>query len=198
MAEYCVEARTSMQTDQELIRRIAEGDSGAARQLVTRYEGRVMQLVRRMVARREEAEEVVQDTFEGALRSLPTFDPQRAALPTWLLGIAYRKAAEHLHRSRPVLYIEEHEGALQDADSEAAVDAALAELTEERVEQLMAAIRTLPPAEQTLLQLRYTDGLSLAEVGSITGRSAAYTATRLQRIRRKLYHLITTQHYGNT
>lgn len=186
-----------MQTDQELIRSIVEGDGSAARQLIKRYERRVMQLVRRMVVRHEEAEEVVQDTFEGALRSLPTFDPQRASLPTWLLGIAYRKAAEHLHRCRPVLYIEEHEGALQEAEDEAAVDAALSEMTEERVNQLMAAIRTLSPAEQTLLQLRYTDDLSLAEIGSITGQSAAYTATRLQRIRRKLYHLITTQDYGN-
>lgn len=186
-----------MQTEQELIRRTIEGDGTAARQLIKRHEGRVMQLVRRMVTRREEAEEVVQDTFEGALRSLPTFNPQRASLQTWLLGIAYRKAAEFLHRRRPVLYIEEHEGALAEADNEAAIDAALSELTEERVEQLMAAVRTLPPAEQTLLQLRYTDDLPLAEIGAITGQSAAYTATRLQRIRRKLYHIITTKSYEN-
>lgn len=196
-AEYCVEARTSMQTDIELIRRIGEGDASAVRQLMKRHEGRVMQLARRMVSRREEAEEVAQDTFEGALRTLPTFDPQRSSFSTWLLGIAYRKAAEHLRRRHTVLYIEEHQAAIDEADNEAAIDAVLSELTEERVQQLMEAVSTLPPAEQTLLQLRYTDDLSLAEIGAITGQSAAYTATRLQRIRRKLYHIITAQSYEN-
>lgn len=186
-----------MQTEQELIRRIGNGDSTAAKQFIKRYEGRVTQLVRRMVSRREDAEEVVQDTFEGALRSLPTYDPQRASLSTWLLGIAYRKAAEYLRRNRPMFYIEEHVTVLEDADNEAAIDAALSELTEERVQQLMAAIRSLSPADQTLLQLRYTDDLSLAEIGAITEQSAAYTATRLQRIRRKLYHIITTHSYEN-
>ena len=59
-----------------------------------------------------------------------------------------------------------------------------------RAELLGRAIGLLSPEERTLIMLFYYDELSLADIGFITGQQPGAIATRLHRIRKRLYHLI--------
>ena len=62
----------------------------------------------RRVGQRQEAEDLVQDTWLCALRSAPTFEG-RSSLRTWLSTILRRRIAERFRRSRPWLLLEEED-----------------------------------------------------------------------------------------
>ncbi len=80
-----------------LIAAVQRGDEAAWRELIDRYEGRLVSFARRMLAERSEAEDLVQETFLGLLRSLPTYDASRS-LETYLFAILRNKLNDHLRR----------------------------------------------------------------------------------------------------
>ncbi len=82
-----------------LIAAVQRGDEAAWRELIDRYEGRLVSFARRRLAERSEAEDLVQETFLGLLRSLPTYDASRS-LETYLFAILRNKLSDHL-RHRP-------------------------------------------------------------------------------------------------
>jgi RNA polymerase sigma-70 factor, ECF subfamily len=92
------------QSDQLLIRRILDGEPEAWKQLISRFERRLLAYVQRRVKDRAAAEDVVQETFVGLLTSLPNYDPRRA-LESYLFSIAAHKLTDHLRREgrRPAL-----------------------------------------------------------------------------------------------
>ena len=69
-------------------------------------------------------------------------------------------------------------------------DSVLNDSTPRRIEYLRQAIRRIPPDDQTLLHLYYIDDRPLKEIAYIIDRPSSYLATRLQRIRKKLYIMI--------
>ena len=64
--------------DVYLIEAVQQGDQNAWREVIGRYEGRLLSFARRMLAQRSEAEDLVQETFLGLLRSLPNYDKRRS------------------------------------------------------------------------------------------------------------------------
>ncbi len=85
--------------EQLLIESVQRGDERAWRDLISRYQGRLASFARRMLADRDEAEDLVQDTFIGLLRSLPTFDGSRS-IETYLFAILRHKLHDHFRRQR--------------------------------------------------------------------------------------------------
>lgn len=83
--------------DALLIAAVQRGDGSAWREVIDRYEGRLLSFARRMLAERSEAEDLVQETFLGLLRSLPTYDASRS-LETYLFAILRNKLSDHLRR----------------------------------------------------------------------------------------------------
>src|SRR3954454_8797244 len=92
-------------TDTEvlLIRQVREGDAGAWRQLIERFEGRLIAFVDSRLRDRAASEDVVQETFVGFLTSLLHYDEARD-LEAYLFSIAAHKLTDHLRRQgrRPV------------------------------------------------------------------------------------------------
>lgn len=84
-------------SDQLLIQRIRQGQSGAWEELIARYEGRLLAYVQRRVRDRATCEDLVQETFLGFLRSLPHFQEERD-LQTFLFAIAAHKLTDFLRR----------------------------------------------------------------------------------------------------
>ena len=84
--------------DLELARRCRQGDTRAQQEFVTRYTSLVYSVSRRAGTTRAEAEDVTQDTFLEAFRSLGSFRGE-ARLSSWLYVLALRQAASHA-RSR--------------------------------------------------------------------------------------------------
>ncbi len=85
--------------DRHLIQAVQRGDQAAWRDLIARYEGRLISFARRMCNDRAEAEDLVQETFLGLVRSLPAYDAERS-LETYLFAILRNKLSDHLRRRR--------------------------------------------------------------------------------------------------
>src|SRR6478672_7516020 len=76
--------------DRYLLQQIARGDSDGWRQLVERYQGRLLAFARSRLSRKEEAEDLVQDTFIAFLEGLKNFR-ENASVETFLFTILRRK-----------------------------------------------------------------------------------------------------------
>ncbi len=83
-----------------LLEGVQRGDPDAWREVIDRYQGRMLSFARRMLAERSEAEDLVQEAFLGLLKSLPNFD-RRRSLETYLFAILRNKLHDHFRRRQP-------------------------------------------------------------------------------------------------
>ena len=92
-------------TDAEalLVRQVRAGDAQAWRQLIEKYEGRLLAFVDSRLRDRAASEDVVQETFIGFLTSLPHYDEKRD-MEAYLFSIAAHKLTDHLRKQgrRPI------------------------------------------------------------------------------------------------
>lgn len=87
------------EADAYLIDAVQQGDQDAWREVIGRYEGRLLSFARRMLAQSSEAEDLVQETFLGLLRSLPNYD-RRRSLETYLFAILRHKLSDQFRRQQ--------------------------------------------------------------------------------------------------
>src|SRR5215471_10607373 len=85
------------ETDALLVRQVRGGDAGAWRQLIERFEGRLLAFVDSRLRDRAASEDVVQETFIGFLTSLPHYDEKRD-MEAYLFSIAAHKLTDHLRK----------------------------------------------------------------------------------------------------
>ena len=170
--------------DLAVVRRIVAGDEIALNGVYARYADPLYAFVyHRMGARREDIEEVWQDTWLAALRSFPTFTG-RSRLFTWLCGIARHKIADFLRRSQRVDAIRGDESV---DDPAQLLDSS--PLPEEILEhqairlRVVAAMAALPGDYQLALVARYADDCSVEDVARILGKSYKATESLLSRAR---------------
>jgi len=83
--------------DAFLLDAVQRGDQQAWHDLIGRYQGRLTSFARRMLAQRSDAEDLVQETFLGLLRSLPNYDRARS-LETYLFAILRNKLHDHFRK----------------------------------------------------------------------------------------------------
>ena len=173
-----------MQTDErQLIARILDGHAEEFGYVLERYSQEAFAIVVRLVPQQEDAEELVQDAFVRAFNRLETFEG-RSSFSTWICRIAYTTAVSWL-RKRRIKYLSiDDQPKLTDTEVDEALD------DESRIEELRRAISLLKPDEQTLITLYYYDNRPLNDIAYILDAEPNVLATRLHRIRRKLYLLI--------
>jgi RNA polymerase sigma-70 factor (ECF subfamily) len=156
----------------KLIARSLKQDPDAFGQLVERYATIIVNLAYRMVGDRTEAEDLAQETFVAAFKSLPTFRAE-SKFSTWLYRIAANKCKDWLRAKRPGQGIQD-----VDVDVDEMLDGGVAaeERTPERLlsqqqvaEQLDRAIQRLPPLYREAFVLKHVDGLSYEEMQEIVG-----------------------------
>lgn len=180
-----------METDDKaLIERILEGDTDEFRHLMRRYGGTLLVFIEGIVHSREEAEDVLQEAFVCAYRSLHQYNSHTASFATWLHHIAYHQALRQRKRRHPELSWDENEQLLATAARKEASEDTI-EVTEEKIELLDKAIEHLPEYDRTLLQLYYEDDLPLKDIAYILDSEAGILASRLRRIRDRLKKALT-------
>ena len=173
-----------MPTDEkQLIARILDGHAEDFGYFLEHYSQEAFAIVARLVPQQEDAEELVQDAFVRAFSRLETFGG-RSSFSTWICRIAYTTAVSWL-RKRRIKYLSIDD---QPELSSAEVDETLDD--ESRIDQLRQAVALLTPDEQTLITLYYYDNRPLADIAYILDLEAGTIATRLHRIRRKLFILM--------
>lgn len=175
-----------MDSDGELTRRVLEGEEGAVTELVRTYQNLVRRIVFRIVRDPRDREEVCQDSFLKALRSLRSFR-REARLGTWIGRIAYREAIQYLRRCQHTP--ENALGATDDLLSDAPSSHAALERRE--LQDLVArAIDRLTPAQKTAITLFHLEEMSLAEIASVIGAPVNTVKSHLLRARQILRELL--------
>ena len=173
-----------MQTDeQKLIARILDGHAEDFGYFLERYSQEAFAIVVRLVPQQEDAEELVQDAFVRAFNRLETFEG-RSSFSTWICRIAYTTAVSWLRKRRMKYLSIDEQPKLTDTEVDEALD------DESCIEELRRAITLLKPDEQTLITLYYYDNRPLNDIAYILDAEPNTLATRLHRIRRKLYLLM--------
>ena len=169
-----------------LIEELRQRKPAACQRLLTAYGPAVFRMVQRIVTLREDAEEVYQDVFVKALRSIGSYDPRQASLATWLNRIAYHESLNFVRGKKPiVVYMDDC--SLSTDSLEATDDVPHDEQT---IQQLEQALAMLPPHEQAIVSMFYYDNLSLADIAYVTGSIPSTVGSQLSRIRKKLYRII--------
>ena len=186
--------KVEVDEDGELVRRARGGDFAAFEALVSRHEGRVFALAMRLTRRREDAEDVVQDSFLSVVEHLEGFREESTFLG-WLLRIATNHALKILRKRRglPTVTLEEGWGELPLPDhiapwarepAEAAGDPEVKKLLE-------AALDDLDEKYRAVFVLRDVEGLSTSDAAAAIEISENNVKVRLLRARLMLRERLT-------
>jgi RNA polymerase sigma-70 factor (ECF subfamily) len=175
--------------------RMDSADDLDATSLHRRYLKEIFRYVSRRVPR-QEAEDITMQVLGAALEALPRF---RGDCPphVWILGIAHRKVIDALRRrnSRRETLASELADPATGTDPLAETMASMVEEPQAAVERAEARrvirqlVDRLSNDQREALLLQYVEGLAVAEIAVIMGRSTAAIDSLLQRARATLYRL---------
>lgn len=169
-----------------LITKVKSGDKLAFAKIVRHYERSVFGFLGRMGLTQAHAEDVAQEVFLRAWRSLDRFDPLQADFSTWLFTLARNVTLNEFARASF-----RHETTI-DHDVLEPLDVRTEPLTtllaNERIDHLRAALLQLPLADRSALALAYVNGLNIASIATIEGCAIGAIKTRLHRARQNLRH----------
>ncbi|MDB5090822.1 MAG: polymerase subunit sigma [Mucilaginibacter sp.] len=172
-------------SDIELIDQVLAGNQAAYADLVKRHQRFVFTLAMRFAKGREDAEEIAQDCFIKAYRSLASFQRQ-SKFSTWLYSIVYTTAMTFLRKKRvDTDSIDDENTYIQVENQSSAYDVNNAE-NKSRSFYLNQAIEQLLPDDATIITLFYKGEQSLEEIGQALGMEANTVKVKLFRARQRL------------
>ena len=179
-----------MQTtsDEVLIGRIAGGDRLAMQVLFARHHLRVYRFVLRLVRNEATAEDLISEVFLDIWRQAGKFEG-RAAVSTWMLGIARFKALSVL-RKRPEAELDDETAAAIEDDAD---DPETTLAKKDKGSQLRQALGKLSNDHREIIDLVYYHEKSVEEVAGIVGIPEATVKTRMFYARKKLSELLKEQ-----
>ena len=174
--------------DTQIIEGILARDETALRTFYRSHAPRLLRYVSKRVPQQEDAEEIVQDTLLACLESFRDFTYQ-SSLSTYVYAIAKRKVADWYRRKKlSRIVFSQMPGFERLLESlltpEEELDRIHVQLAIER------AFSQLAPLQQTLLRLKYIEGLSVGEIAvrlAITFKSAESALFRARRAFAKAY-----------
>jgi RNA polymerase sigma-70 factor (ECF subfamily) len=173
-----------------------EGDARAFSELVRRYEGKIFRLAQHITQNREDAEDVLQETFMKAYEHLDQFQGN-SKFYTWIVRIAVNQALMKLRRRKTDRSVSLDETIDTGEDTVVREIAAWDEDAEERYSReelgqiLDTAVQSLDPPYRSVFQLRDIDELSTEETADALSLSVPAVKSRLLRARLQLREKLT-------
>jgi len=190
-------------SEEELVAAAKGGDEGAFETLFKRHQRRMLAFARRYTRVREDAEDVVQQTFQKAFIHLNKFQG-KSSFSTWLTRIAINEGLMSLRRRRAL-----HEVPADDSSgdngttpgldlADESPDPEATYLQKEGARILSAAIRHLRPGMRRAVELRELGELSTRETAGLMGLSVAAIKGRVFHARKELgralrYHAVSLE-----
>ncbi|HKU42153.1 MAG TPA: sigma-70 family RNA polymerase sigma factor [Polyangiales bacterium] len=159
-----------------LIRRVAERDIAAYRELVDAYLPRIARFAERSLGNAAEAEDVAQETFLRLWTAAAGFTPQ-ARPSTWLYRIAHNLCVDRFRKRGRETELAEHSGADRPSGLFARKQTSLA---------VQQALSELPERQRSAITLVHYEGLAAQEAASVLEISVEALESLLARARRSL------------
>lgn len=150
---------TSPTTDAQLLRRVAEGDEEALRDLYRQYSRLAYSLAYRMLGRDDRAEEVVQEAFLRVWRHADRFDETRASFATWFARLVRNHCIDLLRHREPL----DRAASLTDLDHYLGQTEPFDPAIVDRL-VIREAFFRLPIDQSRVLELAYFQGLTHREI----------------------------------
>lgn len=189
------DTNTLHQQAASLIIRCLKADQAAYSELYALYAEGVYRLCYSLLLNREDAEDVMQETFVYAFKNLARFDASKAAFKTWLYTIALSRCRNVYRRQRPMqmrltdlLQLD-----IPAPRSETPEAVASRRDTEQTVE---IALSRLSPALREAVVLRYGHGLTYREIAEVMDCPQKTAESRVRLAQEKLRGLLSAEAQG--
>lgn len=180
--------------DLELVKRFKKGNREAFEELTSRYAGRIYNTILRMVKNGHEAEDLTQDTFLQAFKSLQKFQ-EKSSFYTWIYRIAVNRTLNFLKLKKRKMAMT---GSEIDNDEEG-VRREVADFTKdpgitiqaiEMRELIEKAVGGLSENNRLVFVLKEMDGFSYSEISSMLNLSPEAVRIRLYRAKKALQEIL--------
>ena len=172
-----------VESDEALIKAVKNGDCESFNPLIERYKLPLYRVMYRMVLNRDDAEDLVEEAFIKAYRSIKRFDTSRPFY-AWLRRIAVNNAINFLKKERrnltePLEFVEK---SLSNGRNDPVA------MTQQKVlkERINQAMLKLPREFRTVLSLKIEEDLSYDEISQLLKIPKGTVMSRLARARQKL------------
>ncbi|AYB34910.1 RNA polymerase sigma factor [Chryseolinea soli] len=178
----------STSTEQIIIERAIGGDPEAYRLLLNKYKTYAFSIAVKIVKNKEDAEEVVQDSFVKAFKALRNFNGS-GKFSTWLYKIVYNTALTRIRNKKIIMdTLEEFPASNFDFAIPDNYTGSFEKLVQaDQAALLRKALVVLTESENLVIGLYYSCENTIAEIEGITGWNPSTIKIRLFRARQKLY-----------
>ncbi len=174
-----------MGDDHHLMKRLADGEEGALRALMSRHQLRIFRFIVRRVKNEAMAEELTNEVFIDAWRNAGRYEG-RSQPSTWLLSIAHNRAISALRRRREEVWDEEKAGEIADEGDNPEVSTQKGD----KAAVMRRCLDSLSAEHKEIIDLVYYQEMSIAEVSEVVGIPEATVKTRMFYARKKLSEVL--------
>jgi RNA polymerase sigma-70 factor (ECF subfamily) len=183
VSEHPTSIDLAQASDDDLARRSRDGDAGALSLLYTRHAPTLLGYLRRLLPDRDDAEDVLQDTFLRLFEARGTYEG-RGRFRSWLFTVATRQAHDRLRqRRRRDVLAETYGDELRPARAEGPTDEAGRSLLTRTIEAILG---DLPPSYATAFHLRVREELSYREIAALSGEPEGTLRSRVHHALRRI------------
>lgn len=172
-----------MMDEAAAIARVLGGDTEPFRVLVERYQRPVVRMVANLIDDRHACEDVGQEVFLAAYRSLASFDPARSSFSTWLFTIARNKTLSLLKKRRHGVADHPVERPDRHRPDEGLTD-------QEFNDALNRGLAALPAPQRTAFVLAEIEELPYETIAQIEGVAVGTVRSRISRAKGRLRSLL--------
>lgn len=178
-----------MNSDDQLIASILEGDNISFRILVEKYQNYVYSICLSVLKNKAESDEAAQDTFLKVNSSLKSYNAG-SKFSSWIYKIAYRTSLDYIRKRKATV----------DLDVVNYTDHGLAKKSDQSLydnevsEIMLNAISKLPGDEAGLVRMFYLEEMNIKELMEASGLSKSNVKVKLYRARKKLADIISSQY----
>ena len=155
-----------MSSEESLVRQAIDGNQLSFTQLYDEHFNKVYRYIYFRVNSQAEAEDLTQEVFIKALEAIGSYKWRDVPFASWLFRIAHNQVVDHLRKQS-----KQKRTALEEATAVSVEDPVA--MTEQKleIEELTAALKKLPSAQQEVISLRFIAELPIAEVAKALGKS---------------------------
>lgn len=171
--------------DSYYIEKVKAGQANYFSYIVEHYQDIVFSIALKVLKNREDAEEMAQESFIKAYKSLHSFKGN-AKFSTWLYRITYNTCISEV-RKRKTHFASTDDIEIRDESTEINLDGIP---EENRALAIKKAMSQLSEEEYTLVLLYYFEEQSIEEISTVTQLSESNTKVKLYRARKKLYTIL--------